>query len=141
MSLSVWLTTRICGGINTFGSKILPAACWFLMEKPIRLLASVPDALTDEEDRRPLARGIRGAVRNVIRGIALIPDAAADLAEKSILRRIPIPAIKPGDSQPDDLSVPDVVPKKAVNIVNSFSYGLILFGAGLIAVLLYLIFN
>ena len=136
-----WLTTRICGGINTFGSKILPAACWFLMEKPIRLLASVPDALTDEEDRRPLARGIRGAVRNVIRGIALIPDAAADLAEKSILRRIPIPAKKPGDSQPDDLSVPDVVPKKAVNIVNSFSYGLILFGAGLIAVLLYLIFN
>ena len=104
------LTTWICGGISYFGSEVLPAACRFLLDKPIRLIAS-------------------------------LPDAAASLAEKTVLRRIPIPAENPADSRPEDLAVPDVVPKKAVNIVNSFSYGLILFGTGLIAVLLYLIFT
>ena len=135
------LTTWICSGINFFGSTILPGICRFLMEKPIRLLASVPDALTDEEEHRPLPRAVRQTVKNLIRGIALVPDAAVRLAEKSVLRRIPIPAERPGDSCPDDLAVHDVIPKKAVNVVNSFSYGLILFGTGLIAVLLYLIFN
>ena len=100
--------TWISEGINWFGSRFLPAACRFLMEKPIRILASVPDAL-------------------------------AGLIEKSILRRIPIPAAKPEDFGPDDLAMHDVIPKKAVNIMNSFSYGLILFGAGLIGILLYLI--
>ena len=38
-------------------------------------------------------------MKNIIRGIALVPDAAASLAEKTILRRIPIPAdIDPGDA-------------------------------------------
>ena len=135
------LTTWICGGISYFGSEVLPAACRFLLDKPIRLIASLPDALTDEEDRRTLPRMIRLTVKNIIRGVALGPDAAASLAEKTVLRRIPIPAENPADSRPEDLAVPDVVPKKAVNIVNSFSYGLILFGTGLIAVLLYLIFT
>ena len=102
--------TWICGGINVFGSRILPGICRFLMEKPIRMLASVP-------------------------------DAAVSLAEKSILRRIPVPAAKPEDSRPDDLAVHDIIPKKAANIINSFSYGLILFGIGLIGFLFYLIFT
>ena len=131
--------TWISEGINWFGSRFLPAACRFLMEKPIRILASVPDALTNSEETRTLPRMIRLAVKNTIRCIALIPDALAGLIEKSILRRIPIPAAKPEDFRPDDLAMHDVIPKKAVNIMNSFSYGLILFGAGLIGILLYLI--
>ena len=132
--------TWISAGINTFASRILPGVCRFLMEKPIRMLAAVPDALTDGESRG-LPGMIRTAVRGLIRDIAGIPDAAVSLAEKSILRRIPVREARPGDSRPDDLALHDIIPKKAVNIVNSFSYGLILFGIGLIGILLYLIFT
>ena len=136
-----WLLTRISEGIHFFGSRTLPAACRFLMEKPIRMLASFPDALTDGGEARTLPRILRLAVKKTIRGIALLPDALAGIAEKSILRRIPIPAEKPEDLQPDDLAMHDVMPKKAVQVMNSFSYGLILFGAGLIGILLYLILS
>ena len=61
------------------------------------------------------------------------------LAENTILRRIPVPAKKPEDAQPDDLAVHDHIPKKAIDVMTNFSYGLIVFGLGLVAVVLYLI--
>ena len=82
---------------------------------------------------------IRAAVKNLFRGIAGIPDAVSALMENTILRRIPVPAVNPEDAQPDDLAVHDRIPKKAIDVMTSFSYGLILFGLGLIAVVLYLI--
>ena len=110
-----------------------------MMEKPLRAIAAVPDDLTDNDENKPLPRIIRAAVKNLFRGIAGIPDAASVLAEKTILRRIPIPAANPEDAQPDDLAVHDRIPKKAIDVMTNFSYGLILFGLGLIAVVLYLI--
>ena len=59
----------------------------------------------------------------------------------TVVSGIPVPAAKPEDSRPDDLAVHDIIPKKAANIINSFSYGLILFGIGLIGFLFYLIFT
>ena len=86
-----------------------------------------------------MKKALRAAVKNVFRGIAGIPDAASVLAEKTILRRIPIPAANPEDAQPDDLAVHDRIPKKAIDVMTNFSYGLIVFGLGLVAVVLYLI--
>ena len=131
--------TWVSGLVDFLGSKGLPGICRFMMEKPLRAIAAVPDALTDNDENKPLPRIIRAAVKNLFRGIAGIPDAASVLAEKTILRRIPIPAANPEDAQPDDLAVHDRIPKKAIDVMTNFSYGLILFGLGLAAVVLYLI--
>ena len=58
---------------------------------------------------------------------------------KTILRRIPVPPDRPEDHQPDDLGVRVPIPDKAIGVMTGFSYGLILFGIGLVAVILYLI--
>ena len=103
-----WLITKVSGVIDLLGSKGLPGTCRLLMEKPVRWIAG-------------------------------IPDAVSMLAENTILRRIPVPAKKPEDAQPDDLAVHDHIPKKAIDVMTNFSYGLIVFGLGLVAVVLYLI--
>ena len=103
-----WLITKVSGVIDLLGSKGLPGTCRLLMEKPVRWIAG-------------------------------IPDAVSMLAENTVLRRIPVPANKPEDAQPDDLAVHDHIPKKAIDVMTNFSYGLIVFGLGLVAVVLYLI--
>ena len=103
-----WLITKVSGVIDLLGSKGLPGTCRLLMEKPVRWIAG-------------------------------IPDAVSMLAENTVLRRIPVPAKKPEDAQPDDLAVHDHIPKKAIDVMTNFSYGLIVFGLGLVAVVLYLI--
>ena len=75
------------------------------------------------------------------RVVSAVPDVITGILNKTILKRIPIPPERPEDHQPDDLAVHMPVTEKTAGVMTGFSYGLILFGLGLIAVILYLIFK
>ena len=89
------------------------------------------------------SRWIPAALRFVTvhgaRIISAVPDFVTGIVNRTILRRIPVPKDCPEDHEPDDLSVDVRVPERTVGVVNSFSYGLILFGIGLVGLVLYLI--
>lgn len=123
--------TWACGLVDTLARRILPRAA--------RRAATGFARAADGFASRVLPKTLQFLMEKPIRWIATAPDAAVRLAEKSILRRIPIPAADPAEREPDDLAVHDKVPKKAIGVMTSFSYGLILFGVGLIGIVLYLI--
>ncbi len=128
--------TAACRAVNDFGSRILPAVARFIVMMPGRAkLGNLIDTLG--------SRWIPAALHFVtVRGariISAIPDFATGIINRTILRRIPMPKDSPEDHEPDDLSVEVRVPDQTVGILNSFSYGLILFGIGLVGLVLYLI--
>ena len=70
-----------------------------------------------------------------------LPDWIVSGLRKTVLRKIPIPAENPEDHAPADLAVDINIPKEMDDVLNDFSYGLILFGIGLVVVIVYLIFH
>lgn len=68
-----------------------------------------------------------------------LPDAIVSLLGKTILKKIPIPAENPEDREKAELAVPIHMPEREAQIMDSFSYGLLLFGLGLCATLVYLL--
>ncbi len=68
-----------------------------------------------------------------------IPDGIVSLLHRTVLRKIPIPAARPSDYEEDDLRLKGGLPEEEKNVLNSFSYGLILFGIGLCAMLIFLL--
>ena len=68
-----------------------------------------------------------------------LPDAIVSLLGKTILKKIPIPAETPEDREKAELAVPIHMPEREAQIMDSFSYGLLLFGLGLCATLVYLL--
>ena len=69
---------------------------------------------------------------------ASLPDWIVTALRKTILRKIPIPEPDPADRAPADLSLDIHLPEETSNILNGFSYGLILFGLGLVITIAYL---
>jgi hydrogenase-4 component B len=70
-----------------------------------------------------------------------LPDWIVSGLRKTVLRKIPIPAENPEDHAPADLAVDINIPKEMDDVLNDFSYGLILFGIGLVVVIVYLVFH
>ena len=68
-----------------------------------------------------------------------LPDAVVTLLRKTVLKKLLIPVEDPRDREKGELAVPIHMPEKEAEILNSFSYGLILFGLGLCGTLLYLL--
>ena len=69
---------------------------------------------------------------------ASLPDWIVTALRKTVLRKIPIPEPNPDDRAPADLSLDIHLPEETGNILNGFSYGLILYGIGLVVTILYL---
>ena len=72
---------------------------------------------------------------------ASLPDWLVTALQKTILRKIPIPEQDPADYAPADLSVEFRLPEETSGILSGFSYGLILFGLGLVITIAYLVLN
>ncbi|MBP3208368.1 MAG: sodium:proton antiporter [Oscillospiraceae bacterium] len=70
-----------------------------------------------------------------------LPDWIVAGLRKTVLRKIPIPPENPEDHAPADLAVDINIPKEMDDVLNDFSYGLILFGIGLVVVIVYLVFH
>ena len=69
---------------------------------------------------------------------ASLPDWITAALRKTVLRKIPIPADDPAQHSQDDLPVDLPIPEKTLSVLTSFSYGLILFGIGLVITILVL---
>ena len=72
---------------------------------------------------------------------ASLPDWIVAALRKTLLRPIPIPKDDPASHTPDDLTVPVPIPERAVNLLTDFSFGLLLFGIGLVVMILVLVFR
>ncbi len=72
---------------------------------------------------------------------ASLPDWFVAALRKTLLRPIPIPKDDPASHTPEDLTVPVPIPERAVNLLNDFSFGLMLFGIGLLVMILVLVFR
>ena len=103
-----------------------------------RILTTV-SGWVDTFGSRVLPGMVRKMTETFGRIAAGLPDLLTGIVNKTILRRIPVPPDRPEDHQPDDLGVRVPIPDKAIGVMTGFSYGLILFGIGLVAVILYLI--
>ena len=130
--------TTVSGWVDDFGSRILPAVIRTIVTMPRR--AGLGN-LIDDFGSRILPGIIRRITAAFGRIVAGLPDRVTSVLDKTLLRRIPVPPEKPEDHEPDDLAVHMPIPEKAVTVMTGFSYGLILFGIGLVIVILYLIFS
>ena len=72
---------------------------------------------------------------------ASLPDWIVTALRKTVLRKIPIPEPDPADRAPGELSVDVHLPEETSRVLNDFSYGLILFGIGLVVMIIYLAFR
>ena len=86
-----------------------------------------------------LPRVLRTLSLLVSTAAAELPDALMTLLGKTALRKIPIPAENPAAREKGDMAVPVHLPKGEREVLESFSYGLILFGLGLCGTLLFLL--
>lgn len=70
---------------------------------------------------------------------ASLPDLVTGILKRTVLRKIPIPPYDPRLYEEDDLTVKGGLPEEEKSVLRSFSYGLILFGIGLCAMLVFLL--
>ena len=94
----------------------------------------------DMEDTiyRPLCSLLAKAAVGVSNIAASFPDWIVTALRKTVLRKIPIPDPDPADHTPGELSVDIHLPEETSRVLNDFSYGLILFGIGLVVMIVYL---
>jgi hydrogenase-4 component B len=99
------------------------------------MLFSTAAAVTGDKILPKAATFLALLVSNIA---ASLPDWIVTALRKTILRKIPIPEPDPADRAPADLSLDIHLPEETSNILNGFSYGLILFGLGLVITIAYL---
>ena len=124
------ILTTVSGWVDVFGTRALPGIGRFITKA---------GGWVDTFGSRVLPGMVRKMTETFGRIAAGLPDLFTGIVNKTILRRIPVPPDRPEDHQPDDLGVQVPIPDKAIGVMTGFSYGLILFGIGLVAVILYLI--
>ena len=75
----------------------------------------------------------------LISGIAAsLPDWIVGGARKTVLRPIPIPEYDPAEHEHAELAADIELPERTDRVLSSFSYGLILFGVGLLITIVFL---
>ena len=99
------------------------------------LLFSTAAAVTGDKILPKTATFLALLVSNIA---ASLPDWIVAALHKTVLRKIPIPEPDPADRAPADLALDVRLPEEASNVINGFSYGLILFGIGLVITIAYL---
>ena len=99
------------------------------------LLFSTAAAFTGDKILPKTATFLALLVSNVT---ASLPDWIVAALRKTVLRKIPIPEPDPADRAPADLALDIHLPKETSDVLNGFSYGLILFGLGFVITIAYL---
>ena len=72
---------------------------------------------------------------------ASLPDWIVTALRKTLLKPIPIPREDPKDRMPDELTVSVPISERTVNVLTDFSFGLLLFGVGLVITIVVLAFR
>ena len=72
---------------------------------------------------------------------ASLPDWIVTALRKTLLKPIPIPREDPEDRMPDELTVSVPISERTVNVLTDFSFGLLLFGVGLVITIVVLAFR
>lgn len=76
----------------------------------------------------------------LVSGVAAsLPDWIVGTVRKTVLRPIPIPEYDPAEHEHSELAADIKIPERADRVLSSFSYGLILFGVGLLITIVFLI--